>query len=204
VAQDLHKIQLNGNNRMISLDIKDLFINLPIKNILHTTAFWLSSNDDDRMIIDQTLYLLKTILEQNYFQHNNQFYQPNKGITTGSPVSSTLAEIYLQYLEEKYVKHCLEHIDIIYQRRYVDDLVSIYDQSRTNTDKILNHINDHLEFKISKVNNTLQYLDLSISRNNNNIELDIYRKLTYTDIMIHYTYNHPYNHKLAAFIILTE
>jgi hypothetical protein len=38
MAQDLHNIQFNGNNRMISLDIKDLYINLPTKNILHTTA----------------------------------------------------------------------------------------------------------------------------------------------------------------------
>ena len=37
------------------------------------------------MLIEQTLYLLKTVLEQNYFQHNNQFYQSNKGITMGPP-----------------------------------------------------------------------------------------------------------------------
>ena len=66
------------------------------------------------MLREQTLHLLKIVLEQNYFQHNNQFYQYNKGITMGSPISSTIAEIYLQYLEEKYVKHCLEHKDILY------------------------------------------------------------------------------------------
>ena len=114
VAQDLHNIQLHSNNRLITLDIKDLFTNLPIKNILNTTAFWLNMNKNDRMLIEQTLHLLKTVLEQNYFQHNNQFYQSHKGITVGSPTSSTLAEIYLQYLEEKYIKHCLEHKDILY------------------------------------------------------------------------------------------
>jgi hypothetical protein len=122
----------------------------------------------------------------------------------GSPISSTLAEIYLQYLEENYIKHCLEHKDILYYRRYVDDLILIYDQSRISADKIhnfINHIDVHLDFKISEeINNTLPYLDLSISRNNNNIELEIYRKPTYTDIMIHYTSNHPHSHKLAAFI----
>ena len=99
--------------------------------------------------------------------------------------------------------HCPEHKDIIYYRKYVDDLLIIYDQSRIKVDKILNFINidDHLEFKVSEeVNNTLQYLDLSIRRNNNNIVLDIYRKPTYMDIMIHYTSNHPYDHKLATFI----
>jgi len=46
----------------------------------------------------------------------------------------------------------------------------------------------------------LQYLDLSFSRSKNNTELEMYRKPTYTDIMIHYTSKHPQNHKLAAFI----
>jgi len=122
----------------------------------------------------------------------------------GSPMSSTLAEIYLEYLEEKYIKHCLEHKDIIYYRRYVDDLLLIYYQSKISADKIhnfINHIDVNLEFKISEeINNTLPYLDLSISRSNNTIELDIYRKPTYADIIIHYTSNHPHNHKLAAFI----
>jgi hypothetical protein len=138
VAEDLHNIQLNGNNRIISLDIKDPYFNLPTKNILHTTAFWLSRNNNDHVIIEQTLHLLKTILEQNYFQHNNQFYQPSKGITIGYPISSTLEEIYLQYLEEKYIKHCLEHKDIIYYWRHVDDLLIMHDQSRIKVDKILN------------------------------------------------------------------
>ena len=120
----------------------------------------------------------------------------------GSPISRTIAEIYLKYLEEKYIKHCLEHKDILYYRRYVDDLL-IYDQNEISADKIhnfINHIGIHLEFKTSEeINNTLSFIDLSISRNNN-IELEIFIKPTYTDIMIHYTSNHPQTHKLAAFI----
>jgi hypothetical protein len=64
-----------------------------------------------------------------------------------------------------------------------------------------NNVDDHLEFKLpEEANNTMQYLEGSIRRNDNNTELDIYRKPTYVDIMIRYTYNHPYDHKLAAFI----
>ena len=55
------------------------------------------------MITEQTLYLLKLILKQNYFQYSNQFFQPKKGIAMGSPISSTIAEIYLQFLEEIYI-----------------------------------------------------------------------------------------------------
>jgi hypothetical protein len=40
---------------------------------------------------------------------------------------------------------------------------------------------------------------LTINRNINNIELNIYRKPTSADITIQHTSNHPRDHKLAAF-----
>ena len=203
LATELKNVQLKENNRIITLDIKDLYVNLPTKNILRITEFWLNKNNQDSTTTHQTLYLLDTILRQNYFQHNDQFYQPNKGIAMGSPVSGILAEIYLQYLEETYIKHCLENKEMTYYKRYVDDILIIFDQNKTDEHTIhnfMNNIDKHLDFKIStEVHNITNYLDLSISRNNNNIELGIYRKPTYTDITIHISSNHPYSHKLSAF-----
>jgi hypothetical protein len=43
--------------------------------------------------------LLETILGQNYFTFQNQIYQPHKGVAMGSPISGTIAEIFLQQLE---------------------------------------------------------------------------------------------------------
>jgi len=40
----------------------------------------------------------------------------------GSPVSGTLAEIYLQFFEELIVKHWMEICEITYYRRYVGDI----------------------------------------------------------------------------------
>jgi hypothetical protein len=77
------------------------------------TTFWLSKNSCDNTITEQTLHILEIILKQNYFQYNGQYYHPGKGIAMGSPISSTLAEIYLQDLEEIYVKHWLENREII-------------------------------------------------------------------------------------------
>jgi len=66
---------------------------------------------------------------------------------------------------------------------------------------MINNIDKHLEFKISQeINNTINYLDLSVNRTANNIELNIYRKPTYMDITIHFTANHPFDQKLAAII----
>jgi hypothetical protein len=85
IAQELNNIQITEHNKMITLDIKHLYVNLPIQNILHITKFWLNKHNNINKITEQTLQLLKVILKQNYFQHNNQFFQPEKGIAWHHP-----------------------------------------------------------------------------------------------------------------------
>ena len=74
------------------------------------------------------------VLNQNYFQYNDNCFQPTQGIDMGSPISSTLTEIYLQYFEELIVKHRMETGEITYCGRYVDDIIIIFDQNKTNED----------------------------------------------------------------------
>jgi hypothetical protein len=64
IAQELNSIQINNHNKMITLDIKDLCVNLPVQNILHITKFWLNKHNNSNMITEQTLYRLKVILKQ--------------------------------------------------------------------------------------------------------------------------------------------
>jgi hypothetical protein len=76
----------------------------------------------------------------------------------GSPISSTIAEIYIQFLEELYVKQWSDSRHVLYYKRYVDDILIIYNQNKTNEQDILNHannINKHLQFKLSTEENNL-------------------------------------------------
>jgi len=58
------------------------------------------------------LFLAKIKMKQNYFQYNERLFQPEKGIALGSPISSIMAEVYLQYIEETYVKQWLDSREI--------------------------------------------------------------------------------------------
>ena len=84
-------------------------------------------------------------------------------------------------------------------------MLIIFDQNKTKEQIVLNHVNKtdrHIQFKISTEDNNLtNYLDLSIQRYNNNIDIGIYRKTTCTDttIHVHFSSNHPHEHKLASF-----
>jgi hypothetical protein len=69
----------------------------------------------------------------------------------------------------------------------------------------MDNIDKNLEFKLSEEeNNTINYLDLSVHRNTNSIDIRIYRKPTHTDATIQFSNNHPLEHKLAAFNFYTN
>jgi hypothetical protein len=95
----------------------------------------------------------------------------------GSTHFTHIAEIYLQFLEEIYIKQWLENKEVIYYKRYIGDILIIFDQNETDEKTIMNHVNNidkHLEFKLSEEeNNSINYLDLSIHRNTNSIDLGI-------------------------------
>jgi hypothetical protein len=47
-------------------------------------------------------------------------------------------------------------------------------------------------------NKLAYYLDLSIHRNDNNLDIGIYRKPTCTDTIIQFSSNHPYEQKTIS------
>ena len=47
--------------------------------------------------------------------------------------------------------------------------------------------------------NKINFLELTLKRNNNNIVINIHIKETSTDTVIHYNSNHPIEQKMAAF-----
>ena len=135
-------VKIRNQHKILTLDMKDLYVNLPIQSIVSISKFWLHKHNNQHIIITQNLELIKTILHPNYFHYNDNYYQPINGIAMGSPLSSTLAEIYVQYFEELTFKHWMETNEIIYYKRYVDDIVIIFNQYKTTEDTITKYMNN--------------------------------------------------------------
>jgi len=77
---------------MITLDIKDFYVNLRKQGIIQATAIWMDRNSLGTDTKEQIIQLLKIIIEQNYLQYNNQYFKTENGIAMGSPISGTLAK----------------------------------------------------------------------------------------------------------------
>jgi len=75
IAEDLRNIRIKETDRIVTLDISDLYINLPINGVLNATKHWLQMNNNEGTTITQILNVTQTILEQNYFQ---AIFKPTK------------------------------------------------------------------------------------------------------------------------------
>jgi len=89
--------------RFLTLDIKNLYVSIPIEQILHITEFFLKLSNTKNMLKQQILQSLQTILHQHYFQFNDGFYKPLTGVTMG-----LTAEIFLECYENLNINVSLE------------------------------------------------------------------------------------------------
>jgi hypothetical protein len=81
-------------------------------------------------------------------------------------------------------------------------MVTVYNHNKTNISEVLNSFNDitpTIQFTVEEENNNqLNFLDVTIKKDNNEIGFDIYRKPMTTDIIIPQESCHPIEQKLSA------
>ena len=82
----------------------------------------------------------------------------------GSPISSTLAEIFIHYIEQTHILNQQNNkyaYKIIYWYRYVDDIILLYNGDNKQTKQLHPKLNFSLE---TEVNNSTNFLDLTITK----------------------------------------
>jgi len=142
MAEDLIRLNIMPNNKIITLHFNGLHTNLHTKGIIEATKHWLGLGTINKVEQEQLVSALRIIIQQNYFQYNNQYYQPSKGVAMGSALSGTLAELFLQYLEKSYIKRWINSKEICFYTRYVDDILIIIDANRTTEENIAEWFNE--------------------------------------------------------------
>ena len=119
----------------------------------------------------------------------------------GSLLSPILAEIYMNHLENRILEGSKFCGMIRHWTRYVDDILIVWAGTNRQMDHFLtetNAMNENIKFTVEKGNNTINYLDLTITLARNKVEYQIYQKPTHTDAVIPKDSFHRPKHKIAA------
>jgi hypothetical protein len=204
LIKDLDEIPVDDNIRLISFDITNMYTNVPTDELAGIINSLCRGSMIDKILSDELVAISNTILKHDYFQFSDLFYLQEKGLAMGSPASSVLSEIYLQYIESSYINDILLQNHIIGYFRYVDDILIIYNNTITNIKEVFNLFNNvtpELKFTMEEdTDNQINFLDLTIQKEKkkNTFTTKIYRKPTATDSIIPADSCHPQEQKHAA------
>ena len=151
-----------------------------------------------KISIDDIIKLLRFTLSNSYFNYNNESYKQIHGCAMGSPVSPIVANLCMEEIEEL----AFNQTDLPRKKWfwYVDDVFSIIKkQAVSNFHNLLNSIDPHINFTIEQEQNgQLSFLDAIVSRNNESLIVNAYRKPTHTDRYPDYNSHHDKQHKIST------
>ena len=205
LIDSLKNLTIPYNAKLVSFDVKNLFTNIPVEEVTEIIERTLITNKTPPAVIIETLDLLKTCTDQNYFKFGESFFLQQTGLPMGSLLSPLLAEIFMNSFESNFLKTQNQFTkNILIWRRYVDDVLAIWTGSTRQLNaflKFLNSIHPKIQFtmEIQSDEASINFLDLTISITNNALNFNIFRKPTHTDTVIPASSNHPHKHKHAAF-----
>jgi hypothetical protein len=82
-----------------------MYTNIPKIGIINIVNTILEHLGTEANIQKEIIHILGTVIEQNYFQFNQEYYKQTDGLAMGAPTSSILVEIYMQYMEHTNISH---------------------------------------------------------------------------------------------------
>ena len=104
-VEQVRHITLAPGECLSSYDVSALFMSVLIDQALKIIKDLLVKDPalKDRTVIgvDDIILLLEFCLKNTYFSFQGQFFEQVEGVAMGSPVSPIVANLYMEYLEQK-------------------------------------------------------------------------------------------------------
>lgn len=195
------------NYKLLSLDVVSLYTNIPnilVQKIL--SEKWNLIKDHTTMSKTNFIEAVTLTLSNNYFQYETSFYQQIDGCAMGSPISSTIAQLVMEYLEESVIEG--SNLEFLFFKRYVDDcLMAVPENQTIKVLDLFNSFNEKLQFTIEiEDNNNINFLDMTLTRNHktHKIVTQWYTKPTWSGRYLNYMSCHPKKQKLSVIVGLVD
>ncbi|CAF4865100.1 unnamed protein product, partial [Rotaria magnacalcarata] len=99
-------VKLNQDEHLASLDIQDLYTNIPVNKAIDITLKRLDESKKlDNLPFTKTdiKELLILALKNSYFQFNGKFYKQKTGLPMGNTLSPILADIYMDEYQKQHL-----------------------------------------------------------------------------------------------------
>ena len=130
-VEQVKQIKLEPRECLSSYDVSALFTSVPIDPALNIIEDLLDKDNTlkERTVMEvrDIILLLEFCLKNTYLSFQGQFYEQVEGAAMGSPVSPIVANLYMEYLEQKALSTA-PHPPRFWHR-YVDDTFVIHKEA---------------------------------------------------------------------------
>lgn len=203
-ASLINKTTIPVGYKMISLDVKQLFTNIPTELIFDVIdKRW--DEIEEITKIDKVYFkkLVRIILEGAYLRYEDTIYYQHFGVPMGSPASPVIANLVLEQMEKEVLENIQTNITVY--RRYVDDtFLIIPENSVDNVLAAFNSYHRRIQFTVEEeIDNQLNFLDMTVIKEVTNLKtkwLHKNEKCRYLD----YLSESPFTHKKMVAISLID
>jgi len=132
---------------------------------------------------EEFIRVIKLILSSTYFIFNNKIYRQTFVSPMGSPLSSIIANLVLQDLEDEALERInVKNCCIPFYFRYVDEiLLSAPSDQITKILETFNSYHNRLQFTVEyEINRKLSFMDLMLENDDGVIIVDWFQKETFS------------------------
>jgi hypothetical protein len=129
LIQQLKQTPITSYSRFASLDVSNMYANVPIKDTKQILNDILEHNQTPPQNKIELLTWYDAVTQQNYFTNEKNVIIQNDGLAMGSPSSGIICEIFLQKLEHSKLADIANDLQLINYLMYIDDILIIYDEN---------------------------------------------------------------------------
>lgn len=178
-------IQLNRSKYLVSFDVESLFTNIPLREVIDLACEKVYGAESIPPFEKRHFKKLLEYATAGEFLYKDRLFRQIDGVAMGSPLAPTLANLFMAQLESQWHS---ERFSPQYYYRYVDDVFCVF-QNDADVDCFLNFLNcqhTNLNFTVEKGTNRLAFLDTLIQVEDDDVKSTVYRKPTYTGLMLNF------------------
>ncbi len=182
----------------ITMDVTDLYTMIPqeggvtaIKKLIEACGL----KQIDGVKKEIILALTRFVITNNYFYLDGSYYKQIRGGAMGSPLTLTIANAYMYFVERPILKWAQRTGALYY--RYIDDL---FIMSNVHADilkglvRFWNRLDDNIEFSES-IGHTAEYLDIRLENRGGKLVSEVFHKPSHEPYFLPFTSTHAHHIK---------
>jgi hypothetical protein len=184
---------LTSTTSFVTMDVSDLYTMIPQEGGIKAIK-WLIEESDlkqiDEVKKEIILALARFVMDNNYFYLDGSYYKQIRGGAMGSPLTLTIANAYMYFVERPIAKWARRTYSLYY--RYIDDLFIMTNtrvETLTGLVQFWNRLDNNIIFS-ECIGTTAEYLDILFENRGGKLRTEVHHKASHEPYFLPFISTH--------------